>query len=110
MYWKEAMQWPYLLCYRETRVVETDVLVLGGGIAGCWAAITAARKGAKVAIVEKGATMRSGAGGAGCDHWQWAADNPCSKVAPKELAQALIDNHGGLQKRYLHLHPVCLRL
>jgi len=95
MYWKEVMEWPYPLCYRETRVVETDVLVLGGGIAGCWAAISAARKGVKVAIVEKGATMRSGAGGSGCDHWQWAADNPCSKVAPKELAQALIDNHGG---------------
>lgn len=101
MNWQElietgaAPEWPYPRRYEEEEEVTTDVLVLGGGIAGCWAAINAAKKGLKVAIIEKGAMIRSGAGGAGCDHWQWASDNPCSKISPEELAQALIDNHGG---------------
>ncbi|MFQ7739410.1 MAG: FAD-dependent oxidoreductase, partial [Emergencia timonensis] len=33
--------------------MEADVLVLGGGIAGCMAAIAAARKGQSVILVEK---------------------------------------------------------
>jgi succinate dehydrogenase/fumarate reductase flavoprotein subunit len=89
------VRWPYPVRYGRQRNVETDVLVLGGGIAGVWAAIAAARQGAKVTIMEKGATQRSGAGGSGCDHWQWVGDNPCSGVGPEEMADALIDNHGG---------------
>ena len=69
--------------------------MLGGGIAGCWAAIGAARRGAKVVLVEKGATISSGAGGSGCDHWESAATNPCSRVTPKELTDALVQSHGG---------------
>ena len=34
--------------------LETDVLVIGGSMAGAWAALTAADAGAKVLIVEKG--------------------------------------------------------
>ena len=49
----------------ETEVVETDVLILGGGMAGCGAAFEAAHwakaKGLKVTIVEKAAIERSGA-------------------------------------------------
>jgi succinate dehydrogenase/fumarate reductase flavoprotein subunit len=89
------IHWPYPVRYGQQRSSATDVLVLGGGIAGVWAAIAAARRGAKVTIMEKGATQRSGAGGSGCDHWQWVADNPCSGVSPEELATALIANHGG---------------
>jgi len=79
-----------------------DVLVLGGGIAGCWAAISAAKKGVKVALIEKGATVRSGAGGSGCDHWESAATNPCSKVTPEELASAMIEDHGGYNNGISH--------
>ena len=75
--------------------VSADVLVLGGGIAGCWAAIGAAKRGAKVVLVEKGATIASGAGGSGCDHWESAATNPCSRVTPEELTDALVRSHGG---------------
>jgi succinate dehydrogenase/fumarate reductase flavoprotein subunit len=75
--------------------LSTDVLVLGGGIAGCWAAIGAARRGARVVLVEKGATYGSGAGGSGCDHWESAATNPCSRVLPEELTDALVRSHGG---------------
>lgn len=89
------LRWPYALRWRHQRDLDCDVLVLGGGIAGVWAAIAAARCGARVIILEKAATERSGAGGAGVDHWQWAADNPASAVTPAEFTQALIDNQGG---------------
>lgn len=91
----KLLRWPYAVRYGTERSHEADVLVIGGGIAGAWAAIAAARAGAKVVVLEKAATERSGAGGAGVDHWQWAADNPASRVSPEELAQALVDNQGG---------------
>jgi succinate dehydrogenase/fumarate reductase flavoprotein subunit len=84
-----APAWPYPVNYDKEREIETDVLVLGGGIAGCWAAISAARKGVKVALVEKGATVRSGNGGPGCDHWCDTPANPLSKVNPDAWAQRL---------------------
>lgn len=79
-------KWPYPIRFGEEKEVETDVLVLGGGIAGCWAAISAARAGAKVAIMEKADIRRSGAGGPGCVHWCNVPKNPHSRVAPDEWA------------------------
>src|SRR4030042_5921519 len=69
-------RWPYPIRFENEKEIKTDVLVIGGGIAGCWAAISAARQGLKVALVEKGDTFRSGAGGPGCDHWWGARANP----------------------------------
>ncbi|WHX48376.1 FAD-binding protein [Paenibacillus woosongensis] len=47
---------------REKRLdLSADVLVIGGGPAGAWAAITAARKGAQVVLVDKGYCGTSGA-------------------------------------------------
>ena len=40
---------------------ETDVLVIGGGLAGCFAAIRAAQLGKKVTLVDKAKVARSGA-------------------------------------------------
>ena len=40
---------------------EADVLLIGGGPAGCWAAITAASHGARVVLVDKGYCGSSGA-------------------------------------------------
>jgi succinate dehydrogenase/fumarate reductase flavoprotein subunit len=90
----KAPTWPYPVDYDKEREIETDVLVIGGGIAGCWAAISAARKGVKVALVEKGNTVRSGAGGPGCDHWCQCPANPHSKVDPDEWAKVLAENPG----------------
>ncbi len=87
--------WPYPIRYDREQEIRTDVLVIGGGIAGCWAAISAARSGVSVALVEKSATVRSGAGGPGCDHWCDTAANPLSKVNPDEWAQMLTDGFGG---------------
>jgi len=50
-------------------IQQTDVLIIGGGLAGCMAAISAARAGAQVLVVEKANTKRSGAAGTGNDHF-----------------------------------------
>ena len=89
-------EWPYPIRYEQEQTVETDVLVIGGGIAGCWAAISAARKkGVRVAVVEKAATIRSGAGGLGGDHWANPMTSPLSNMDPETKAQRDIDSDGG---------------
>ena len=99
---QESFKWPYPARVEETVRMEADVLVLGGGIAGCMAAIAAARRGQRVVLVEKGATRRSGAGGSGCDHWESAASNPCSRVTPEELLQAMLDDNDGYNNAISH--------
>lgn len=52
--------------------LKTDVLVVGGGIAGCMASIRARELGADVVLVEKGNTRRSGCAATGIDHcWSY---------------------------------------
>ncbi len=82
--------------------LSADVVVLGGGISGCMAAISAAKKGKSVILVEKGNTKRSGAGGSGCDHWESAATNPCSGVTPEELLSAMMDDNDGYNNAISH--------
>ena len=41
-------------------IIEADVLVIGGGMAGCFAAIKAREKGARVVLVDKGFVGKSG--------------------------------------------------
>jgi succinate dehydrogenase/fumarate reductase flavoprotein subunit len=80
-----AAKWPYPVNYGKENEVSCDVLVLGGGVAGCHAAINAAKKGARVVVVDKGPVRRSGCSGAGVDHWHAACTNPCSKITPEEM-------------------------
>jgi succinate dehydrogenase/fumarate reductase flavoprotein subunit len=57
------------------RRVEADVLVIGGGPAGCWAALAAAGSGARVLLVDKGYCGTSGAAAAaGHDVWYCPPD------------------------------------
>ena len=79
--------WPYPVRFEQEQEIDTDVLVIGGGIAGCWAAISAARTGVKVTLVEKGDVSRSGSGGPGCDHWCNAPANPLSRADPDKWAE-----------------------
>lgn len=94
--------WPYPVKYRSEKEYNCDILVLGGGVAGCWAAISASKKGADVLLVEKGATIRSGASGSGVDHWESAATNPCSRITPEELTLAMIEDHNGYNNGISH--------
>jgi succinate dehydrogenase/fumarate reductase flavoprotein subunit len=65
--------------------LETDVLVIGGGLAGCWAALGAVRAGASVIVAEKGYCGTSGVTAtAGPGHW-W--------VAPEARAQAIAERN-----------------
>lgn len=45
----------------DLREIDTDVLVIGGGPSGAWAAINASSKGARVILVDKGYCGTSGA-------------------------------------------------
>ncbi len=51
------------------QVLETDVLIIGGGLAGSNAAIAAAEAGARVLIADKGSIERCGAIAGGVDHF-----------------------------------------
>ena len=95
-------RWPYGNEVGLEESAETDVLVLGGGLSGCFAAVAAARKGLSVAIVEKGAIERSGAAGTGFDHWESACTNPCSGVTPKEIAEAYVREQDGYSNGIAH--------
>ncbi|MCX6013070.1 MAG: FAD-binding protein, partial [Chloroflexi bacterium] len=92
---KGLLEWPYPVNYDKETEVSADVLVIGGGVAGAWAAISAANSGCSVTIVDKGATLGSGAA-VGCDHWQWAiTGTPGVKLTAEEWTEALLKNHGG---------------
>jgi len=49
--------------------ISTDVLIIGGGLAGLNAAIAAAERGAQVLVMDKGGIARSGSVGGGVDHF-----------------------------------------
>jgi succinate dehydrogenase/fumarate reductase flavoprotein subunit len=56
--------------------LEADVLVIGGGLAGTWAAVGAAREGASVILADKGYCGASGVTAtAGPGHW-WVPPDP----------------------------------
>lgn len=44
----------------DPRLIESDVLVVGAGLAGCWAALRAAQSGARVVLADRGKVSRSG--------------------------------------------------
>lgn len=96
------LEWPFPIEWNQTEEIDTDVLVIGGGASGCFAAMGAASRGARVVLWEKAATLTSGAMGSGCDHWEMAATNPCSRVTPEELADAMIRGHRGYNNGISH--------
>lgn len=94
--------WPYANESGQRETLSCDVLVLGGGLAGCFAAIAAARAGQDVILVEKGAVEKSGSAGTGFDHWESACTNPCSRVTPEEIAWAYVREQDGYSNGILH--------
>ena len=102
----ENNQWPYPLEYGKETEVTADVLIVGSGIAGCFAAISAAKKGAKVIAVDKSSIKISGSGGAGCDHWHMACANPASTVPPDEMIKIVDYYDYGVTSEW-GLGPTC---
>lgn len=82
----------------EATVRHTEVLVIGGGMAGAWAALGAARQGARVILVDKGYCGTSGVTAtAGPGHW-WV--RPAERVEAVRRRQA---QSGGLcEPHWMH--------
>jgi len=69
--------------------LEADVLIIGGGPAGTWAAISAASRGAKVILVDKGYCGTSGATApSGTGVW-YVKPDPVLRRQAKESRYAL---------------------
>ena len=51
--------------------MKTDVLIIGGGLAGCFAAIKAMEHGVNVTLLEKGHVAHSGCNAGGIDHFPY---------------------------------------
>ncbi|HVV79812.1 MAG TPA: FAD-dependent oxidoreductase [Pseudolabrys sp.] len=77
---------------RDPFALETDVLVVGGGAAGVAAAVTAARQGLKVTLLERygfcGGGAVAGLSGTICGMYE-ASDDPNSQ--PKQVVHGFLD-------------------
>jgi succinate dehydrogenase/fumarate reductase flavoprotein subunit len=80
--------------------LETDVLIIGGGMAAGWAAIGAARSGADVVLVDKGYVGTSGVtatGGPG--HW-WVPPDP--ELRRQAVANRMAIAYGLAEPDWMH--------
>ena len=90
---------------QKRELIHTDVLIIGGGIAGCMAAIGAKEGGGvDILILEKAEITRSGDAGGGNDHLlahlnmgeEWDTDQAMRRYYT-QLSQGLIDVEIGYQ-------------
>jgi succinate dehydrogenase/fumarate reductase flavoprotein subunit len=61
--------------------LDTDVLVLGGGPAGAWAAVAAATAGARVVLADKGYCGTSGSAASGGNNLWYVPPDPAAREA-----------------------------
>ncbi|TBV02048.1 oxidoreductase [Pseudomonas dryadis] len=81
--------------------LSADVLVIGGGLAGTWAAVAAARDGARVVLAEKGYCGTSGVTAtAGPGHW-WVPPEQRQAAIDKRVASAAKLGDAGWMARIL---------
>ena len=94
--------------------VDTDVLVIGGGVAGCMAAIPALEAGLSVVVCEKGKVLdHCGSVGCGVDHYltimdsgpEWDTPEFLIKHVP-ELTDGIVDM--AVTSRVIHEMPKVL--
>jgi succinate dehydrogenase/fumarate reductase flavoprotein subunit len=91
---------PELTAESDGVSARADVLVIGGGPSGCWAAITAAEHGASVVLVDKGYCGTSGAtASAGTGVWYIEPD-----AEEREAAIQSREAMGGwlVDRRWMH--------
>jgi succinate dehydrogenase/fumarate reductase flavoprotein subunit len=80
----------------EVNSIETDVLVIGGGLGGCMAAIKAAEEpGVQVTLVDKSNTLASGCAASGIDHI-WAYIPPIHEPMGYTLEHMAEDHRQGV--------------
>jgi succinate dehydrogenase/fumarate reductase flavoprotein subunit len=79
--------------------IETDVLCIGGGIAGLMAAIRAAECGSRVVIAEKSNILYSGSGGMGNDHFMCYIPEVHGKDIEPVIDEFQRGQQGGLRPR-----------
>ncbi len=73
-----------------SEIVETDVLVIGGGLAGCFAAIAARKNAVDVVISEKAHIRRSGDAHLGTDLESLFSEDPkISPISPTKDAELI---------------------
>lgn len=70
-------------------IMETDVLIIGGGVAGCVAAVKAVEQGANVTLMDKAAIRRSGGAASGMDH---IATIPNAGITIKDIVTQVCDD------------------
>ena len=83
----------------KERHIETDVLCIGGGIAGLMGAIRAADGGAEVIVAEKSNVLYSGSGGMGNDHFMCYIPEVHGPDIEPILADFQRGQQGGLRPR-----------
>jgi succinate dehydrogenase/fumarate reductase flavoprotein subunit len=98
-YGSTPLEWPFPVKYDKENRIETDVLIVGAGVAGAMAGLMAARRGVRVAVVDKAPIDVSGSGGAGLDHYGGCYSNPDCAITPEEYMELAKDNPFGLDHR-----------
>jgi succinate dehydrogenase/fumarate reductase flavoprotein subunit len=86
---------------RPAEARDADVLVLGGGPAGTWAAIAAARAGATVALADKGYCGTSGATASGGNNLWYVPPEGTARqesIERYELAGGLLTDRGWMAR------------
>jgi len=80
----------------ERKMMAADVLIVGGGLAGCMAAIRARETGATVIVAEKADTRRSGCAATGVDHcWTYIPEIHESQLSLEDLVKDHTEYAGG---------------
>ena len=83
-----VLEWPYPIKYGEVKHITVDVLVIGCGTAGASAGVAAARRGLKVAAVDKAPMKHSGNAGTGMDHWNMTVESPSNPFTAEQIAES----------------------
>ncbi len=83
----------------NTRQLRADILVIGGGLAGCSAAIRARERGASVLLADKSHVRRSGNATSGVDHtWCYLPEvHDAQGFTPRMLVEDHIARLGPMQ-------------
>lgn len=83
----KKLKWGYPVRYGKETEHSYDVVIVGGGLSGCFAAIDAHKKGLKIAVLDKGPIVRSGCAGTGIDHWHSTHTSPVCTISPEEAVE-----------------------